>query len=120
MPGAVAEPVGTGRDAEGGSALSRPTAARARAWLADARTSGASAATAEAAATCATGMGFEVAAATASTEEEREAAANGGVATTLGCGAVAEGDQIVVQGEQAPRVRAFLESQGARRIVIGS
>ncbi|MDQ3032601.1 MAG: translation initiation factor [Myxococcota bacterium] len=38
----------------------------------------------------------------------------------LGCGAVAEGDQIVVQGEQGPRVRAFLESRGAKRIVIGS
>lgn len=38
----------------------------------------------------------------------------------LGCGAVAEGDRIVVQGEQQARVRSFLESHGAARIVMGT
>ena len=38
----------------------------------------------------------------------------------LGCGASVEDDVIVVQGEQAPRVRAFLEAKGAKRVVIGS
>lgn len=38
----------------------------------------------------------------------------------LGCGAVVEEDRILVQGEQEPRVRAFLESRGARRVVIGT
>lgn len=38
----------------------------------------------------------------------------------LGCGAVAEGDRIVVQGEQQARVRSFLESHGAGRIVMGT
>ncbi len=38
----------------------------------------------------------------------------------MGCGAVVEGDAIVVQGEQGPRLRAWLEARGAKRIVIGS
>ncbi len=38
----------------------------------------------------------------------------------LGCGATADGDQLVVQGDQAMRVRAWLAARGARRIVLGS
>jgi translation initiation factor 1 len=42
------------------------------------------------------------------------------LARALGCGAVLDGDQIVVQGEQQERVRAFLAGRGAKRIVIGT
>ena len=38
----------------------------------------------------------------------------------LGCGASVEGDRLVVQGDQAPRVQAWLAAQGARRIVLGN
>lgn len=38
----------------------------------------------------------------------------------LGCGTSVEGEVILVQGEQAPRVRTFLETKGAKRVVIGS
>lgn len=38
----------------------------------------------------------------------------------LGCGATVDGDEVVVQGDQVPRVRAFLEARGAKKIVIGS
>jgi len=38
----------------------------------------------------------------------------------LGCGANVEDALIIVQGDQAPRVRAFLESKGARRVIVGS
>src|SRR5262245_51246802 len=34
----------------------------------------------------------------------------------LGCGASVDGEQVVVQGDQAERVRAWLAAQGARRI----
>ena len=38
----------------------------------------------------------------------------------LGCGASIDGDRLVVQGDQVPRVRAWLAAQGARRIVVGN
>jgi translation initiation factor 1 len=38
----------------------------------------------------------------------------------LGCGASVDGDRLVVQGDQAPRVQAWLAAQGARRIVLGN
>src|SRR5262245_33144335 len=38
----------------------------------------------------------------------------------LGCGASVEGDRLVVQGDQAPRVQAWLAAQGARRSVPGN
>jgi translation initiation factor 1 len=38
----------------------------------------------------------------------------------LGCGATLEDDAIVVLGDVADRVRAWLQERGARRIVIGS
>jgi translation initiation factor 1 len=38
----------------------------------------------------------------------------------LGCGATVEDAVIVVQGDQAARVRTFLEARGARRVIIGS
>ncbi len=38
----------------------------------------------------------------------------------LGCGASVENGEVVVQGEQEPRVAAWLEAQGARRVVIGT
>src|SRR5262249_18383670 len=38
----------------------------------------------------------------------------------LGCGASVDGDRVVVQGDQVPRVQAWLGAQGARRIVVGN
>jgi len=38
----------------------------------------------------------------------------------LGCGASVDGDRVVVQGDQVPRVQAWLGAQGARRIVTGN
>lgn len=38
----------------------------------------------------------------------------------LGCGASVEDGEVLVQGEQEPRVAAWLEAQGAKRIVIGT
>lgn len=38
----------------------------------------------------------------------------------LGCGAGVEGGAIVVQGEHGPRVKAWLEARGAKRVVLGS
>ena len=38
----------------------------------------------------------------------------------LGCGASVDGDRLVVQGDQAPRVQAWLAAQGARRVVLGN
>lgn len=38
----------------------------------------------------------------------------------LGCGAVIEDDAIVVLGDVADRVRAWLEAHGARRVIVGS
>lgn len=38
----------------------------------------------------------------------------------LGCGATVDGDLLVVQGDQATRVQAWLAAQGARRIVLGN
>jgi translation initiation factor 1 len=39
---------------------------------------------------------------------------------SLGCGAAIEGVDILVQGDQTDRLRAFLESQGAKMIVTGN
>ena len=38
----------------------------------------------------------------------------------LGCGVTADGDRVLVQGDQATRVRDWLAAQGARRIVLGN
>jgi translation initiation factor 1 (eIF-1/SUI1) len=38
----------------------------------------------------------------------------------LGCGASVERDLLVLQGDQAPRVQAWLAARGARRIVLGN
>jgi translation initiation factor 1 len=38
----------------------------------------------------------------------------------LGCGATVEEELIVVQGDQAPRVKTWLETKGARRVIVGS
>jgi translation initiation factor 1 len=38
----------------------------------------------------------------------------------LGCGASIDGDRLVVQGDQVPRVQAWLGAQGARRVVVGN
>ncbi len=38
----------------------------------------------------------------------------------LGCGASVDGEHIVVQGDQAARVQAWLGAQGARRTVLGN
>ena len=38
----------------------------------------------------------------------------------LGCGATVDGEEIVVQGDQVPRVRALLEARGARKVIVGS
>jgi len=38
----------------------------------------------------------------------------------LGCGASADGDRVLVQGDQATRVRDWLAAQGVRRIVVGN
>jgi translation initiation factor 1 len=38
----------------------------------------------------------------------------------LGCGASVDGDHLVVQGDQGPRVQEWLAAQGARRVVLGN
>jgi translation initiation factor 1 (eIF-1/SUI1) len=38
----------------------------------------------------------------------------------LGCGASVAGEQVLVQGDQAGRVRAWLAARGARRVVVGN
>ncbi len=38
----------------------------------------------------------------------------------LGCGASVSGDQVIVQGDQAERVRDWLAARGANRIVLGN
>jgi len=38
---------------------------------------------------------------------------------SLGSGGTVEGDSIVVQGDQRPRVKAFLEGRGVRRVSVG-
>ncbi|MBX7193829.1 MAG: translation initiation factor [Sandaracinaceae bacterium] len=38
----------------------------------------------------------------------------------LGCGASVEDGEVLVQGEQEKRVAAWLEAQGAKRVVIGT
>lgn len=50
---------------------------------------------------------------------ERDAVA-GELRRALGCGAGVEGDDVVIQGVQHERVRAWLEEQGTKKIVIGS
>lgn len=37
----------------------------------------------------------------------------------LGCGASVEEDEVVLQGDQVERAQAWLQSQGARRVVVG-
>ena len=39
---------------------------------------------------------------------------------SLGCGASAAGEQIVVQGDQTERVRAWLVARGVERVVVGN
>lgn len=43
-----------------------------------------------------------------------------GLRHALGCGSSVEDGELVVQGEQLERVAAWLESQGAKRVVIGT
>ena len=38
----------------------------------------------------------------------------------LGCGSSVEDGQVVIQGDQVQRVAAWLEKQGARRVIIGT
>lgn len=38
----------------------------------------------------------------------------------LGCGATLESSDVLVQGDQSERVRAFLEARGVRKIVLGN
>lgn len=40
--------------------------------------------------------------------------------TALGCGGHVDGDVLVLAGEQAPRVEAWLRERGAKKIVIGN
>ncbi len=43
-----------------------------------------------------------------------------GLRKSLGCGVSIEDGRLVAQGDQTERVRAWLASQGAKRVVIGS
>ena len=38
---------------------------------------------------------------------------------SLGCGGGVEGDAIVLQGDQRPRARAWLEARGVRKVTAG-
>jgi translation initiation factor 1 len=38
----------------------------------------------------------------------------------LGCGATVEDGEVLVQGEQEKRVAAWLEAQGAKRVILGT
>ena len=38
----------------------------------------------------------------------------------LGCGASLEGDEVVLQGDVGPRAKAWLESRGARKVILGN
>jgi translation initiation factor 1 len=42
------------------------------------------------------------------------------VKRALGCGATLEGSDVVVQGDQGERLRAFLAARGVRKIVVGN
>ena len=42
------------------------------------------------------------------------------VKRALGCGAVLDGRDVVVQGDQGERLLAFLAERGARKVVVGS
>jgi len=42
------------------------------------------------------------------------------VKRALGCGATLEGSDVLVQGDQCERLRAFLEARGVRKIVVGN
>lgn len=44
----------------------------------------------------------------------------GEIKRALGCGATIDGGDIVVQGDQTDRLAAYLESRGAKKIIIGS
>ena len=37
----------------------------------------------------------------------------------LGCGGVVEGSALVLQGDHRPRVKAWLESRGVKRVSVG-
>lgn len=53
-----------------------------------------------------------------STRELEEAVRD--VKRALGCGAVLDGRDVVVQGDQGERLLAFLAERGARKVVVGS
>lgn len=38
----------------------------------------------------------------------------------LGCGAIVEGDTIVVQGDMAARIEPWLLARGAKKVVVGN
>jgi translation initiation factor 1 len=38
---------------------------------------------------------------------------------SLGCGGGVEGEAIVLQGDQRPRARAWLEARGVRKVTVG-
>jgi len=38
----------------------------------------------------------------------------------LGCGSACEGQLIIVQGDIAPRVQAWLQAHGAKRVILGT
>ena len=39
---------------------------------------------------------------------------------TFGCEVRVEGDAIVIEGDQRPRTRAFLEARGVRKVIVGA
>lgn len=53
-----------------------------------------------------------------STREREQAVRE--IKRALGCGAVLEGSDVVVQGDQSERLVAFLEQHGARRVIVGN
>jgi translation initiation factor 1 len=42
------------------------------------------------------------------------------IRVAVGCGASIEDDLIVVQGDQAARLKGFLEGRGVRKVIIGA
>jgi translation initiation factor 1 len=64
------------------------------------------------------GRGGRTVTTVAGVEAGREAIA-AALKRAMGTGARVEGDEIVVQGELVERVAAWLEAQGARRVVRG-
>jgi translation initiation factor 1 len=51
--------------------------------------------------------------------EAREAMAQE-LRRSFGCGATVEDDLIIIQGDQVPRTRGFLEARGVRKVILGS